>query len=159
MVAEAASTAEVKMPEPKLITHLNIALHADPARVVIRPFEPADDDPVLGSTGPTRSQRIADRILGLDEKALAAENTRIFTDLSERHRNVGKILARRFHEVNGLKFAHCAVEPNSAQLIGAFFSEEYSVPIRLKQTPTRCSASPGSGVGEKLHDGDGHFPA
>jgi hypothetical protein len=33
------------------------------------------------------------------------------------------------------------------------------VPIRLKQTPTRCSVSPGSGVGEKLHDGDGHFPA
>ena len=114
------------MPEPKLITHLNIALHADPTRVVIRPFEPADDDPALGSSGPTRSQRIADRILGLDEKALAAENTRIFTDLSERHRDVGKILTRRFHDVNGLKFEHCKVEPNSVQLIGAFFSEEYS---------------------------------
>ena len=58
MVAEAALTAEVNMPEPKMITHLDIALHADPARVVIRPFVPADDDPVPGSSGPTRSQRI-----------------------------------------------------------------------------------------------------
>jgi hypothetical protein len=86
------------MPESKLITHLKIALHADPARVVIRPFIPADDDPAPGSTGPTRSQRIADRILGLDNTDLAAETARV---VSERHRDVGKILTRRFHEVNG----------------------------------------------------------
>jgi predicted GH43/DUF377 family glycosyl hydrolase len=126
MVAEAASTAEVKMPEPKLITHLDIALHADPARVVIRPFVPADDDPVAGSTGPTRSQRIADRVLGLGETALGVETTRVVSDLSERHRDVGKIMTRRFHEVNGLKIDHCEVDPNIATLIGAFFSEEYS---------------------------------
>ncbi len=114
------------MPEPKLITHLDIALRADPTRVVIRPFVPADDDPVAGSSGPTRSQRIADRILGLDEKALATETTRVVTDLSERHRNVRKTLMRRFHEVNGIKIEHCTEDPNIATLIGAFFSEEYS---------------------------------
>jgi hypothetical protein len=58
------------MPEPKLITYLKIALHADPGRVVIRPFVPADDDPTSGSVGPARSQRIADRILGLGDRAL-----------------------------------------------------------------------------------------
>jgi predicted GH43/DUF377 family glycosyl hydrolase len=126
VVAKAASSAEVKMPESKLITHLKIALHADPARVVIRPFIPADDDPAPGSTGPTRSQRIANRILGLDNTDLAAETARIVSDLSERHRDVGKILTRRFHEVNGLKIDHCELDPNKANLIGAFFSEEYS---------------------------------
>ena len=114
------------MPEPKLITHLNIALHADPARVVIRPFVPADDDPAPGSNGPTRSQRIANRILGLDHKARTVETTRVVSDLSERHRGVGKVLTRRFHEVNGLKIEHCESDPNIATLIGAFFSEEYS---------------------------------
>ena len=114
------------MTEPKLITHLNIALHADPARVVIRPFVPADDDPAPGSTGPTRSQRIADRILGLEVAELAGETTRVLTDLSERHSDVGMLLTRRFHEVNGLKIDHCEGNPNIATLIGAFFSEEYS---------------------------------
>ena len=114
------------MPELKLITHLKIALHADPGRVVIRPFLPADDDPAFGPAGATRSQRIADRIFGLSDIALAGETTRVVVDLSERHRDVEKILARRFHEINGLKIGHCDVDPNKTNLIGAFFSEEYS---------------------------------
>jgi predicted GH43/DUF377 family glycosyl hydrolase len=146
MVAEAASTAEVKMPDSKLITHLDTALHADPARVVIRPFVPADDDPVAGSTGPTRSQRIADRVLGLDETALAAETTRVLTDLSERHREVGKILTRRFHEVNGLKIQHCESDPNIATLIGAFFSEEYSFEAAALFNPSIVAHPDQSGV-------------
>lgn len=134
------------MPEPKLITHLDIALHADPARVVIRPFVPADDDPDPGSSGPTRSQRIANRILGLDESALAAETTRVVSDLSERHRDVGKLLTRRFHEVNGLKIDHCAVDPNIATLIGAFFSEEYSFEAAALFNPSVVAHPDQSGV-------------
>ena len=134
------------MPEPKLITHLDIALHADPARVVIRPFVPADDDPDPGSSGPTRSQRIANRILGLDEPALAAETTRVVSDLSERHRDVGKLLTRRFHEVNGLKIDHCAVDPNIATLIGAFFSEEYSFEAAALFNPSVVAHPDQSGV-------------
>ena len=114
------------MPDPKLITHLPIALRADPTRVVIRPFFPADDDPANGSNGPTRSQRIADRILGLDDTDLAAETTRVVSDLSDRHANIEKILTRRFHEVNGLTINHCKVSADQTSLIGAFFSEEYS---------------------------------
>ena len=95
------------MPKPKLITHLPITLVADPTRVVIRPFVPADDDPATGSNGPTRSQRIANRILALDASPLAAETLRVVSDLSERHRDVEKILIRRFHEVNGLMIDPC----------------------------------------------------
>ncbi len=134
------------MPEPKLITHLDIALHADPARVVIRPFVPADDDPDPGSSGPTRSQRIANRILGLDEPALAAETTRVVSDLSERHRDVGKTLMRRFHEVNGLKIDHCEGNPNIATLIGAFFSEEYSFEAAALFNPSVVAHPDQSGV-------------
>ena len=134
------------MPESKLITHLKIALHADPSRVVIRPFVPADDDPVLGSSGPSRSQRIADRILGLDDAALAAETTRVVSDLSERHRDVGKTMMRRFHEVNGLRIDHCEGDPNIATLIGAFFSEEYSFEAAALFNPSIVTHPDQSGV-------------
>ena len=134
------------MLEPKLITHLDIALHADPARVVIRPFVPADDDPAPGSTAASRSQRIADRILGLDEIALAAETARVVSELSERHRDVGTTLTRRFHEVNGLKIDHCEENPNIATLIGAFFSEEYSFEAAALFNPSIVAHPDQSGV-------------
>ena len=134
------------MPESKLITHLDITLRADPARVVIRPFVPADDDPALATTGPSRSQRIADRILSLDDAALAAETSRVLSDLSERHRDVGKILSRRFHEVDGLNIQHCEAVPKIATLIGAFFSEEYSFEAAALFNPSIVAHPDQSGV-------------
>jgi len=54
-----------------------------------------------------------------------------------------------------------------SQIVSAFSTDVVNnmpydvpvVPIRLKQTPTRCSVPPVNGVGKRLHDGDGHFPA
>jgi HAD superfamily hydrolase (TIGR01484 family) len=120
------ANAQVKIPEPDLVTHLQIDLRPDMARVVIRPFLPADDQPIANSSGPSRSQRIADRVLGLKDTAFLDESTTILTDLSVRHRDVEHVLMRRFHDVNGLMFDHCAVTPARARLIGAYFSEEYS---------------------------------
>jgi predicted GH43/DUF377 family glycosyl hydrolase len=113
------------MSDSKLVTHLPIALRADPTRVVIRPFVPGDSSTAdYGSR--SRSQRIADRILGLDDATLSSETKRVVLDLSDRHRDIVKILTRRFHDVNGLTFDHCEVNADQASLIGAFFSEEYS---------------------------------
>lgn len=134
------------MSKPKLIKHLDIALKADPTRVVIRPFVPADDDPALVTTGPTRSQRVANRVLGLDDTMLAAETKRVLSDLSERHRNVTKTLTRRFHEVDGLHIEHCAGDADFATLIGAFFSEEYSFEAAALFNPSIVAHPNQSGV-------------
>ena len=61
------------MPNNDFITHHPITLRADPSRVVIRPFVPADDPPALVAKGRPRAQRIADRVLALDDAALKAE--------------------------------------------------------------------------------------
>ena len=109
-----------------LMTHLPILLRPDPSRVVIRPFIPADDLPTLPSRPRPRAQRIADRVLTLDESALRAELDQVSASLLDRHRNVHKILRRRFHEVNGLLIDHCSISDEQALLIGAYFSEEYA---------------------------------
>jgi predicted GH43/DUF377 family glycosyl hydrolase len=107
------------------VTHLPTTLRPDPARVVIRPFVPADD-----RSAPTpdrsRAQRIADRILGLDQAAAHREFERVSSTLSPQHRDLEAVLLRRFHEVNGLMIDHCSVSVEQQRLIGAFFSEEYS---------------------------------
>ena len=54
------------MPTGDIMTHHPITLRADPSRVVIRPFVPADDPPALIAKRSPRAQRIADRVLALD---------------------------------------------------------------------------------------------
>ena len=56
--------------------HLPIQLRADPARVVIRPFVPADEPLPAGRTQPVRAQCLADRVLDLGEPAVHAELAR-----------------------------------------------------------------------------------
>ena len=108
------------------LNHLPIQLRADPARVVIQPFVPADDPPPADSPERTRAQRLADRVLDLDEAEVREELARVVASLSDRHRGIEDVLLRRFHEVNGLMIAARPVSDDQAHLIGAYFCEEYS---------------------------------
>ncbi|WP_244624684.1 glycoside hydrolase family 130 protein [Sphingomonas sp. So64.6b] len=101
-------------------------IRADPSRVVIRPFMPADDPPAFASAGCSRAQRVANRVLSLDETQLRHEWERVSDGLSNRHRDIEVILSRRFHEVNGLVIDPGSVTSTQALLIGGYFSEEYS---------------------------------
>ena len=107
-------------------THLPIQLRADPARVVIRPFVPADEPRPAGSTARTRAQGLADRVLGLSEDGLRDELARVIATLAERHRDIEALLLRRYHKVNGLLIAPDPVSSDQAHLLGAYFCEEYS---------------------------------
>lgn len=49
----------------EIVLHSPILLRPDPARVVIRPFAPAEDDPEFATADCTRAQRIANRILAI----------------------------------------------------------------------------------------------
>lgn len=114
------------MSHDNLITHLPIQLRADPSRVAIRPFVPADDPIVLPSRPRPRAQRIVDRVLTLDGAALQTELDYVSANLADRHRDLEYVLRRRFHEVNGLLIEHCSFTEKQELLIGAYFSEEYA---------------------------------
>lgn len=111
---------------PLSVNHLPIQLRADPARVVIRPFVPADEPLPPGGTQPTRAQCLANRVLDLGEPELHDELVRVIAALSDRHRGIEQVLLRRFHEVNGQMIAARTVSDAQALLIGAYFCEEYS---------------------------------
>lgn len=117
---------KVAMASNVFVNHLPIQLRADPARVVIRPFIPADEPQPPGSIEPTRAQCLADRVLNLSEVELRDELERVIGSLSDRHRNIGEVLLRRFHEVNGMMIAARPVRSDQAHLLGAYFCEEYS---------------------------------
>ncbi|CAN5138321.1 glycoside hydrolase family 130 protein [soil metagenome] len=114
------------MTETPIINHLPVQLRADPARVVLRPFIPADDPLPPGSSIATRAQGLAGRVMALPQRDLDEELTRVIVSMTDRHRNVEKVLMRRFQEVNGSLFAALTASTPQALLIGAYFCEEYS---------------------------------
>ncbi len=111
------------MTDTGIIDHIPIILRPDPARVVIRPFVPADDP---APRDRPRAQRIADRVRALTKPELTEELVRVTAGLSERHSDVEAVLLRRYHEVNGLLIDACTIDREQSLLIGAYFSEEYA---------------------------------
>ena len=135
------------MSHDKLITHVPIQLRADPSRVVIRPFVPADDPVGLPSRPRPRAQRIVDRVLALDDTAIQAELDYVSASLADRHRDVEHVLRRRFHEINGLLIDHCPAKGGQALLIGAYFSEEYAFEAAALFNPSIVAHPDQAGVG------------
>jgi predicted GH43/DUF377 family glycosyl hydrolase len=109
----------------EFVTRLPVILRPDPARMVIRPYAPSDPQKFEVADHP-RAQRIADRVLALDEASLQNELQRLLLDFSNRHRDVTKVFLRRFEEVNGLMICRCKVSHDRALLIGSYFCNEYT---------------------------------
>jgi predicted GH43/DUF377 family glycosyl hydrolase len=114
------------MSEPDIVTHLPILLRPDPARVVIKPYVPAEAPPGYITKDSPRARRVADRVLELAEANLDHELERVFENLDRRHCDAQRILLRRYHEVDGMVIDHRTVTHKQALLIGAYFSEEYA---------------------------------
>lgn len=124
------------MADVDLVRQVPVILRSDPARVVIRPFVPADDSHEQAPRDRSRAQRMADRVLGLEDGALQAEIVRVSSSLAERHRDVAHVLLRRFHEVNGLLIEHVTISDDQALLIGAYetvFAESDELLLTFEQ--------------------------
>ncbi|MDE0878288.1 MAG: glycoside hydrolase family 130 protein [Sphingomonas bacterium] len=107
-----------------IMTHSDVILRPDPSRTVIRPFELRDPDG-FDDRPESRPERIAARVMGLDEDRLRTELARVMGHLRSRHRNADETVLRRWQEVK--EAAGCAgVDHYRQLLIGAYFSEEYA---------------------------------
>ncbi|WP_174285807.1 glycoside hydrolase family 130 protein [Sphingomonas bacterium] len=109
----------------ELLTSTEVTLKPDPSRTIVRPFAP-EYPGAFGDPARPRAQVIVDRILAMDEAAVAEERRNVVQSLDERHRDVDDMLLRRFHEVEALDVACDGVRTDQAMLIGAYFCEEYS---------------------------------
>ncbi|PCD02165.1 glycosidase [Sphingomonas spermidinifaciens] len=132
-------------PEP-LVRPLNLLLRPQPARVVLRPYVPADNGGVPGTPSPPRVRRILDRVLVLDADTLAAETARVLTNLLSRHRDVECVLQRRFYDLVEQQAAGCALTPDQALLAGAYFVEEYSFEAAALFNPSIVAHPDQSGI-------------
>ena len=102
-----------------------MSLGPEPSRVVLRPFVPAEN----GGSAPIAQPRVArilDRVLTMSQAELDAEVSRVLTKLKARHREVERVLKRRYYDLVEPHVGDRAVGEQQMLLAGSYFIEEYS---------------------------------
>jgi predicted GH43/DUF377 family glycosyl hydrolase len=129
-------------PSPRL-RHLDIELRPDPARVVAKTFLPGQE---ILTAGISRASAVLDRIGLLTESEVERLLEKTLAGFSTRHRDLPALLDARFDMV-----AHRLDHPDDAssarrQLVGACFTQEYSVEAAALFNPSMVMHPDQSGV-------------
>lgn len=113
---------------------LDTRLHADPSRVVLRPFH-------LGwqadKAKPLRAERLVEDIAGLSERAVHREYTRVIKDFAERHWQTEQVFDARYATLEqALGLYSRGYSRERKRLIGAFFCHEYTYAAAALMNPS-----------------------
>ena len=125
---------------------LDERLHADPSRVVLRPFH-------LGwqaANAPgERARKLVLDVAALSEKQVKAEYARVRRDFVARHWQTEKMFEERFAEVEASMGIDCAdFSDTRKRLIGAFFCHEYTYAAAALMNPSIVPHPDQSGMSE-----------
>jgi predicted GH43/DUF377 family glycosyl hydrolase len=113
----------------------------DPRRVISKPFMPGGE-----VDGRPRVQRILERVLGLPEATVTATLADAYARFSPRHVELPTVLERRFAELTRHLEHADELSPERRQLIGAYFTHEYSIDAAALSNPSIVRAPYQEGV-------------
>src|SRR5258708_5679410 len=103
---------------PIAIHRTGLTLRADPARVLIRPFNPTNE---------RRAKKICARVMALAEDEVSSFLEQVEAEFGERHRQTREFFQHRFkHARQYLPWGETLSEKRRL-LIGAHFTHEYSL--------------------------------
>lgn len=113
---------------------LDTRLHADPSRVVLRPFH-------LGwqsrSAPGGRAERLIQDVAGLSEEVVEAEYEKVLADFQERHWQTESMFLKRYHEaVETVADAPPGFSDTRKKLTGAYFCHEYTYAAAALMNPS-----------------------
>jgi predicted GH43/DUF377 family glycosyl hydrolase len=129
----------------ELVQH-ELRLHADPARVVVRPFHLA-----WQASGPdlVRVKKLVSDILALDARTVRSELSVVLRDFEDRHWQIEKVFDDRYAEIEpklGLDGQN--IKRETRRLIGAYFCHEYSFSAAALMNPSVVRHPDQSGLQE-----------
>lgn len=111
-----------------------LRLHAEPSRVVVRPFHLS-----LQGHGNRKSrlEALVDAILALDEATVREELARVLGDFGSRHWQIEDVFDQRFNQVAWqLGLDASAIPRATRRLIGGYFCHEYSYAAAAVMNPS-----------------------
>jgi predicted GH43/DUF377 family glycosyl hydrolase len=114
--------------------HHALRLHADPSRVVVRPFHLAWAG---NGQGPSRTERIVREVLELNAAETRAELEIVLKDFEARHWQTRRVFMTRYDEIEDmLGLDGSEIGDEKRQLIGAYFCHEYSYAAAALMNPS-----------------------
>ena len=96
----------------------DIQIKPNNARVLIRPFEFAD---------PQRAFRVVARVMSLSDDEVDGLLEDLFTEFHGRHQKAQQFVLHRFEYAKQFLLTDAPVSENRQLLIGAYFTQEYSL--------------------------------
>jgi predicted GH43/DUF377 family glycosyl hydrolase len=113
---------------------LPFRLHADPRRVVVRPFH-------LGwqaiGAAPSRTHRIVEAVLAMSEKTVEKKLNHVLTGFEARHWQTRRVFMTRYEQIAALtNIDGRAFSDARCQLLGAYFCHEYSYAAAALMNPS-----------------------
>ncbi|AMV37685.1 glycoside hydrolase family 130 protein [Planctomyces sp. SH-PL62] len=116
-----------------------IVLRPNNSRVVIRPFQPADDH---------RVERIIGRICALSEVEVERQFEEVMDEFRDRHQKIRRYFLQRYECVRHLMLTDQPVSEARRLLIGAYFTQEYAFESAALFNPSMVWAPDQSGLPE-----------
>ncbi len=127
--AEASAPAyygvDADMIASDVFQKIDLELHPDPARTVIRPF--SFEYPKAFADGrPTRQQAVLERLRGLDPEVRQHMLDHIAGPMHQRHRNADAVFLRQVDALADQMPEICDLSHEDKLIAGAYFSQEYA---------------------------------
>lgn len=117
----------------EIVQH-ELRLHANPSRVVVRPFHLA-----WQASGPDldRVQKLARQVTALDPRTIRQELAGVLHEFADRHWHMEHVFETRFDEIEPkLGLDGLALKPDAKKLLGAYFCHEYSYAAAALMNPS-----------------------
>jgi predicted GH43/DUF377 family glycosyl hydrolase len=108
----------------RCVTRADVALTADPARVLARLFVPGHE---LSHDGRSRASGVMSRILALPEQEVGPSLRRVHARYAARHRDLSGVLLAHYAQVAHRVPDDADLSDERRSLIGAWFTHEFSV--------------------------------
>ncbi|WP_219893236.1 glycoside hydrolase family 130 protein [Aquisediminimonas profunda] len=111
-----------------------LRLHADPSRVVVRPFHLA-----WQASGPDieRVRKLVSDITDLDARTVRAELSMVLNDFADRHWQIERVFDDRYTQIEtALALDGQSLRRQTKRLIGAYFCHEYSYAAAALMNPS-----------------------
>ncbi len=121
-------------------------LRPDPTRVVARSFKPSIEPRALNPIDRARAHHIVDRVLALDSQTAERHLAEVMDTFQGRHRHFSAILEARAAELESAFPAHSVLTRTQRQLLGAYFTHEYSFEAAALFNPSIVAHPDQSGV-------------
>ncbi len=125
--------------EAKIIKRVNYTLNPNPTRVLIRFFNPGEN---------LRVTRILARIMELREHEVKKELTHVVQKFKNRHQDINSLFYEHFNKVKPYLMTDISFSDDRKQLIGAYFTSEYSLESAALFNPSIVSHFDQSGLPE-----------